>query len=133
MKKNTLYISFALTTLLCSCGEKEIVQTEVEFITVQSQTSIKDDLVKLVEPFECNTIKDKVFVCYPLYLERLDIDNSKSKLNYETNKGVNYDKIAAVKRDFTKFFDNIFSYHTFTIIRENQDVNFFNYFFKSSN
>ena len=106
MKKSKLYFTVLFLTILSSCrDDKKISQSEVEIVTVQNKSSNKEDLIKLVEPFECNAIKDKIFVCYPLSLLRLDKENSKSNLDYETNKGVNYEKIAAVKRDFQKYFD----------------------------
>lgn len=105
-----------LLFLLVACGDKKILKTEVQIITVKNSASNIDDFKKLVEPFECESDKDNINVCYPLHLIRIDIENSNLKMDYLNNKAVNYEKIAPVKRDFIKYFKNEFSDTIFSTV-----------------
>ena len=108
MNKVSLLIMCLLTLLFQSCGDKKVIKTETEIITVQSAESSKDELIKLVEPIEIDSIKNSIFVSYPLSIQRIDMGESKINLDYLTNKAVNYEKINPIKRDFKKYFEKSF-------------------------
>lgn len=109
MRKFLFLISISGCLLISSCTDEELINREVDFIYFQTSSSIKDDLIKIVEPDKSRSDKDGIFVFYPLYMERLDLENSKTKLDYQTNKGTNYKKIKAVERGFKSFFETQFS------------------------
>lgn len=88
-----------------SCGDPKMVKVEVEFLLPSDVNLTKDGFVSLIEPHEVTDDKEEfIVVSYPLTIYRMDTER-KLKLDYLNNKAVNYEKLAAVKRDFNKYFE----------------------------